>query len=101
MRINDVLLASQDDEPRPMVMSMATLVHVALVLIVALIVIVPARREVFGLVMPNAACNLGPYYPNLTVLDVDFDGRYVMNGVLVANGAALESLLAPACSLLT
>lgn len=94
MRINEVLLASQEDEPQPMVMSMAVLVHVALVLIVALIVVVPARREVFGLTLPQGVCDMGPFYPNFAVLDVDFDGRYVMNGVLVSDNAALEPLLA-------
>ncbi len=94
MRINDVLLASQNDEPRPIGMSMAVLVHVAVVLIVALIVVVPARREVFGLTTPGGFCNLDPFYPNFSVLDVDFDGRYLMNGVLVANSAALQPLLA-------
>lgn len=94
MRINDVLLASQDDEPRPMVMDMAALVHVALVLIVALVVTAPAPRDVFGLTLPRGFCNLDPFYPNFAVLDVDFDGRYAVNGVLVADNAALEPLLA-------
>lgn len=94
MRINDVLLASKDDQPGPIVLGLAALVHVALVLIVALIVVVPARRQVFGLTLPLGVCNLDPYYPNLAVLDVDFDGRYLMNGVLVADRAALEPLLA-------
>lgn len=84
-----------EDPDRLFVMTMAPFLHIALILIVALVLLVPSRFQKFGLLMPFQGCSLyGGPEPEVIALEVDFDGRYMWDGALLANRAALTRRLA-------
>jgi biopolymer transport protein ExbD len=82
----------------PMIeMNMTPLIDVMLVLIIMLIITIPKQNHAVNLTMPN---NGHPSAPDqVVVIDVDFDGTILWNGLMVPGRAALEKkLLAVAAS---
>ena len=82
----------------PMIdMNMTPLIDVMLVLIIMLIITIPKQNHAVNLAMPN---NGHPSVPDqIVVIDVDFDGTILWNGLMVPGRAALEKkLLAVAAS---
>ena len=82
----------------PMIeMNMTPLIDVMLVLIIMLIITIPKQNHAVNLTMPN---NGHPSVPDqIVVIDVDFDGTILWNGLMVQGRGALEKkLLAMAAS---
>ena len=76
----------------PMIeMNMTPLIDVMLVLIIMLIITIPKQNHAVNLTMPNDGHPAKP--DQIVVIDVDFDGTILWNGLMVPGRAALEKKL--------
>lgn len=80
-------------DPEPMMeMNMTPLIDVMLVLIIMLIITIPKQNHAINHNM--ASGQAGAVQPEVTLVEVDFDGTILWNGDPVASRAALEQRMA-------
>ena len=79
--------------PEPMMdMNMTPLIDVMLVLIIMLIITIPRQNHAINHNMVSGPANA--VKPEVTLVEVDFDGTILWNGNQVASRAALEQKMA-------
>lgn len=80
-------------DPEPMMdMNMTPLIDVMLVLIIMLIITIPRQNHAINHNMVSGPANA--VKPEVTLVEVDFDGTILWNGNQVASRAALEQKMA-------
>jgi biopolymer transport protein ExbD len=80
-------------DPEPMMdMNMTPLIDVMLVLIIMLIITIPRQNHAINHNMVSGPANA--VKPEVTLVEVDFDGTILWNGNQVASSAALEQKMA-------
>jgi len=80
-------------DPEPMMdMNMTPLIDVMLVLIIMLIITIPRQNHAINHDMVSGPANA--VKPEVTLVEVDFDGTILWNGNQVASRAALEQKMA-------
>jgi biopolymer transport protein ExbD len=80
-------------DPEPMMdMNMTPLIDVMLVLIIMLIITIPRQNHAINHNMVSGPANA--VRPEVTLVEVDFDGTILWNGNQVASRAALEQKMA-------
>ena len=80
-------------DPEPMMdMNMTPLIDVMLVLIIMLIITIPRQNHAINHNMVSGPANA--VKPEVTLVEIDFDGTILWNGDQVASRAALEKKMA-------
>ncbi len=80
-------------DPEPMMdMNMTPLIDVMLVLIIMLIITIPRQNHAINHNMVSGPANA--VKPEVTLVEIDFDGTILWNGNQVASRAALEKKMA-------
>ena len=83
-----------EPDPEPIVdINTTPLVDVLLVLLVMLIITIPIQLQAVSLEMPARNAPTPPAPPVLVRLDIDAASRFLWNGELLADRAALEAKL--------
>src|SRR5215510_12341704 len=94
-----LIRAGTEPDPDPMVdINTTPLVDVLLVLLVMLIVTIPVQLHAVSLEMPGRSAPTPPAQPVIVQLEVDAGGRFVWNGEVLADRAALEAKLREAAA---
>jgi len=91
--------AGTDPDPEAMVdINTTPLVDVLLVLIVMLIITIPIQLHAVAIEMPGRATTSPPLPPEVVRLEVQAGGRFLWNGEVLADRAALEQKLRDAAA---
>ena len=91
--------AGTEPEPEPIVdINTTPLVDVLLVLLVMLIVTIPIQLQAVSLEMPGRNAPPPPAPPVVVRLDIDAANRFLWNGELLADRAALDAKLREAAT---